>query len=1616
MKITSSFPRPKAALTWIFLAAACFWVSLPTPFLAVGSGDEGAAKKEDASEPPEKKAQDDKPASKDDAKKEEKKEADAAEDKKDAVEKDADTPKTDEAKKPVRNPLTDLIKRSLGKQPAGEAAGIPLPQAADAPKKNPNRHTSDPRAPYDKRADDWMRKAQAHAKAGEWKSALELLQRISELPEDTLYRTEDKKWTSLHSAAQRLRGEAPAELLDEYRVQFGGLARQLLNDALRSGDVEGFGRVATIYFHTDAGYEAANRLGSLHLDRGEFAVAARWFAALWQSHAGMTKDVLWRAKAAYALKQAGQAELSRQVFDDSLASATASTGLAGRSREPGKWLASAPRVAAADEPPLSDWPLFFGTPRRTGTTQGGEPLLLPRWRLATTDSHPVQSQIEHLLEDLADQSTTSLPMLFPTLVAGKIVFRTLHGVQVIDAATGRPLWQTDEPQSLERMLAGTAGQFQTDVNGGFFPGIVMARAGRWNNGGFFGGGNGEHSPLCNLLFRNANFGIVSSDGSRLFVVDDPQFLSNRQPANPFGFDPSANSLAIAPGRLSAYDLETGHPLWEIGGPANGEPFDLPLAGYFFFGAPVVDGGELFVVGESTAGDSSGQIRLICLDPRTGEKKWTQLIAASEVSIEKDIGRRWWTAQVAAADGILLCPSTVGWLVAVDRVTRTLLWGYRTPQQGQPNNNQAAFGQNEAMNMVQPTPLGATWSAAPPVIADGRIIYTPQDAQVLVCLDEFTGKELWTKPRGNALYLAGVFEGLVVVVGRDAVVAYRLENGSQAWSTPISPPSGRGVTVADRLYLPLAAGEVWSIALKTGSVASKWNLPGYVPAVGNLAMYRGMLLSVDAHGLTAFEQRDAVQSEIDRRKKDNPRDPWAMVREAEISLLARNVPEALASLRRVVREDVPGELRETFRSLLVRVLTATIRADFSSPETDANLNDLANVVSSADEKQSLQRLRAELFVARSEYEQAFEAYLALADNRQELVPRDDVPGLKVRGDLWVAGKLADLEASLPAEARPAIARRVAELRAQSEASEEARIRFLTLFRAHPEAVVVRRQLAESYANRGEFLKAEHLLLKLARGSDAAGAAEATLRLAQLMIAFKLPADAAYYYHELEHRLGAEKLPDGRTGREIVQALRDAGNLPDAPPPVLDWHADAVRIDRMGANYVNHVPQELTPIGSPLPFFLTHRFEVEPVAQRLEVIDGLTDDLHWSLPLRNKAGSAEGGLAIARAAGHRLTLLQRGVIHSLSPVDRKVLWTRPLENRGAGQQSFGRNQSPLQPMQQAVSLMNRHAAAFQGMPGAPGSTLGLANHEFVSYQGRRSMTVLDAVTGEVCWVYAGVRPSTHTLGGDEVIYLRPTDGQNPLALRASDGKRLEVKNLPETLNRAIHDVGDNFVLSGLPESKLGLRLFDPVAQRDLWTVPLAKGAVMAVLDNDRLAVLEQAEGKLAVIDLTSGERRDMATIAPEDFKGKTEFYVLSDNTHIYLLINKGQVQNYYSEQVPFVRASGLVLAFDAESGKQRWKQTVQAQNLMLERLTFSPFLVFSSRKFEQKGNLNFWSLHLLAIDKFSGTKLLDERSAAQPGFRSVTVNAAERYVELRSYNERLRLYPVEKSASAGQSGGQ
>lgn len=1523
----------------------------------------------------------------------------------------------------VANPLVDGLKRLFkSEKGAGGNPNDAAPASADSRRRSTpvRRNAMDARAPSDNQVDDWLARASALASAGEWKTALEVLQRVSALPEDALFFAGDRGWVSALWEANRLRGQAPAEILREYRQQFGGLARQLLAQAVDRGDALLLGRVANTYFHTEAGYEAANRIAARHLDRGELVSAARWLSELWKARAPLTGNLVWRAKTAWVLETLGDHDAAHDVAP----AAGQAVVVGGARHDFSGSISSGDSSHGSADPVLSEWMTFYGTVQRRGVASGGQPLLLPRWRHELTDNLRSRSQLEQLSEDLGDLGQSTAPALFATAVGGKIAFRTLHGVAVLDADTGRTAWVTAARQPIDKLLAGST----ADVDNaglelglpGFARGGIAPRGNVnfWNIGmqGHYRGA-GENSPLCNLLLRNANFGLLGSDGERLFVIDDAAFLTHRQPGNQGPWDANQFDRVAAGNRLVAYDLDSGRPVWSAGGTALGEAFDPPLAGYHFFGPPVADGGELFAVAEATSGNRSDQIRLVVLDAQTGALRWSQLIAHASAAIDKDVGRRWWPAQVAIDAGVVVCPTTAGWLTAVDRVSRTLLWGYRAPAAGleklRPFDHEQ-HGGAAAAALVQPAPLSGRWWAAPPILVDGRVVYAPLESNTLVCLELATGKEVWTKPRGSGLFLAGVFAGCALVVEREAVVAYNLADGSPAWRTKIPVPSGRGVALADRYTIPLMTGEIWSLALSDGSVIETMYAPSDRGALGNLLMYRRKLLSLDLFGLTAFEQRQAIHDEIAERLRDGRHAAETTVQEAEVHVADRNYPAAVSLLAKLPVAGLSLEVREKRRRLLVEALHAVIAADFSRPQAADDLAQLASLVDTPEEVRRVKQLRARLLVAGGDLSAAFDVYLELAgETSAVLLARDDQPETQVKVSAWVAGAIADLLEEAPAELRRQVDRRIAaQAAAARQQNAQAQYDFLALFANHPAANAVRSLLAETLARQGEFLEAERLLLEMQKRGDMASAAEAVERLARLMRQFDLPADAAGYYALLEERYGDVELAPGKSARRHVAELRAAGRLPQETRAIADWQASAFRIERLGAMHASPLTQVLHPKGATAAFFQQVRLEIDPAAQRLEVCSAASDEMLWSLPLRCQAASPDASLAFCYAAAHQLTVLHRGMIHCLSPVERRVLWTRPADGRQTVQPYYGRNTTAQQPMQPASALANRLSS--QSAMSSP-VDLAAVSEQFVCCQGRHELSLLDARTGGVRWTWAGIRPGMQIFAGRDVIYIRPRGGKNPVALRAADGKRLDVSGLADMLDRAIGQVGNALVL---PEARGGFRLHDPLTGNDLWARQFDRKALVSPLEGGRLAVLERDEqaGALHVLDFETGNSTLLGALTPDELRERPEAYVLADGLNVYLLLNRKRGNRGFSEIIPFVPADGLLLAFDPQRAKLRWKQPVASQNLMIERLESSPLLIFGARNQSRRRNDNvqYLMLHLLAIDKLSGARLFDETCPVQPSLRTLTVNAAERYIELRGFSERLRLRPVEKSAVEGTVG--
>ncbi|MFK7778762.1 MAG: PQQ-binding-like beta-propeller repeat protein, partial [Gimesia sp.] len=450
----------------------------------------------------------------------------------------------------------------------------------------------------------------------------------------------------------------PVEQRVKFNRQYAALAEKRFHDAqLDESPPEIYAEIATRFAGTPFGLKAMNYLTSYHMERGEFGLADQYLQRLLIHEAPITKSQQWRTKAAFIFKQTGKQSLIEDLFQSENQSSKPDQQIkiAGSDEIPQNWL-NKQRLLNTNSNPLQDeWPMLFGSPSRLARAKNADPLLIPRWSFPLTSNHTLQAQLNLIQEDLTYAQHATVPALPPIAINGKIVFRTLRGVQVLDSQTGTPLWESplkNSPESsyisaqLKRLRTPQArGLFDSDPNTQSFAPYT--------------GTDPDSHPLTSLLYRNANWGSQSSDGQRLFILESMHlnFGSSRYIRNFNRFGRGGNTFGASnrsANQIVAYDLESGQPRWKIGGIRFDEPFDLPLAGTFFFGAPTPAGDELYIVGERDR-----EIRVYALDPQTGEERWSQQIGNPDQDITFDTVRRWWIAPVAVDQGVLVCPTTIG---------------------------------------------------------------------------------------------------------------------------------------------------------------------------------------------------------------------------------------------------------------------------------------------------------------------------------------------------------------------------------------------------------------------------------------------------------------------------------------------------------------------------------------------------------------------------------------------------------------------------------------------------------------------------------------------------------------------------------------------------------------------------------------------------------------------------------------------------------------------------------------------------------------------------------------------------------------------------------------------
>lgn len=1481
-------------------------------------------------------------------------------------------------------------------EPAGPAGQVflqappgiglaPGDSTADAADDGSKLDDLDKRAPVRRNRQVVWEKAAAAVASGKWDDAFKFLDQWHALAEadsrgDSLVRHADGSLGSGRLETARLLQTLPSELRRKREEQVGGRAQSQLDAALQSGGLSSLSQVASRYFGTRAGYAAANRLATRLVDAGDFALAARWLLLLRDAKAPLAANLAWKKRtrlvlAITGLDRGAEDTPNENVTDDAL------DGIADA-------------LITSEPQSVREWLLPGGNAARHARTPGGEPVLIPTWTVSTVSSTQLQSSIDEMIEALTLGRSASVPVAAPICVDGRIISRTFHGIDVVDAITGQRLWSTSERSSVERLLESSSVKQgrRLIVDGPAFP--LFGEGGVDEVAGVAAG------PLSQFVFQNAAQGLISSDGRRVFYVeDDPMLtLGRTSMRNGQGLDESPEPGSGTANRLVACDIQTGRIAWQVGGPASDDPFGNTLRGLFFMGAPLPAGDDLFVVAMQ-----GRDVRLYCIDRNTGEARWSQLLAFADHQPDRDLVRRIWSAQPTVAHGVVVCPTSTGWLVAVDRSTGTLLWAHRYAAKKRPLLTPSfnLFGEN-GLTSIASEPVNSRWVASAPIIAGRRVFVTPPESRdehdpasgLIVCLDLFTGQRIWKKPRGKGRYLAGVSHDRAIVVENNAVVAYGLK-GKPEWDVDlpreVGAPSGRGVITGDSLWLPTQKSGLLRIDLTEGTIADQLTLPDASRPLGNLAMYRGMLISHHPAELQAFEQTTELEQRLATVRARDPRDPTTAVLDARLAIARGEFERAMTVLKNALTTSSAPVIRSQLRSLLAQAILKNLE---KAPAASLSLvRELGRLDESNEETVRHRQLAIEVLLRTGHPDEALQALLEL-DAAQTHLPISMINDPRVTTSMiaWMEERLATAWSQLPEAGRDAAAAAIAVRLNDARASHAERKHRARLFAFHPAAAALQVRLADLAVQQNQFAEADHWLARLANSRNPELAAPAVTQQIELGLRNFIDDSDLRRTIERAEALATHESPAGLLNTRLpkLRAAFEEQRTDYRSAEESRWSSSTqlhVALTRFGGLHTKPAVFGIDPVNGDSPAGSRYRIQISRAgnARRLSLIERATGELAWSVVLRGNSGGRYLGV---RRAGSLLLVLNRGVLNCLSIPDRRVLWTRAVDMP----------ESPSKfPRIKAVKLesgddWNSTLTAGVNDP------LPAVNERFVCSRGRKSLTVLDTLTGELLWQVDPAPRTVRVHATQSMVFLVRRNGQVASCFDARSGRPIE--DAPEEQQLPLARMGDQVVSAVTDEAAEAVTIESrhPGAEAPRWNYQYPVDHAFGIV-GDTLAIMRD-RGRLAVLDLTSGTLQEFDRIPASLRIGKPNFSVLRDERRWYVILSGDTERDYQAPSVRSALISGHLIAFDAGTGKMLWKQSLSSQYLILDQFASSPFLIALS----PSSNLlavPSESLRVLLINKHDGSSLLDESLPGLISVHSMRLDPRNGFAELFSQSDRIRL---------------
>jgi len=1529
-----------------------------------------------------------------------------------------------------------LLLRAYAQEPAGKqvaqakkvqekAKAAPGAPATDEPGKE--EMTDALSIPTDRRSQQSINAAQDLIKEEKWGEASTLLQKLLESKEDIFVEVErrtkgpdgkekvTRQRTSLRVEANRLLGTMPAQGLAFYELQNGARAKADLAQAKQTGDRQLLAVVAQRYFHTAAGAEATELLGTYRLDRGDYRMAALYFERLLSHYLADKLTPVTLFKAALAFRCTGDQAKADGVWKQLTKKDPRGLTLGDQQVAWDRMQKELDQFRAGSTTANSfDWPTFGGAPNRAAEGVGGAPFLEVKW---TQDMHSFGSDnraeaaiacVDQTLRSLEDRQLPILPAFYPIAATlqkdGKplplVIYRSFCAIHAVNAQNGKLYWMTTPSALSIDAVARDPGKWGSMH--------------QWINSYGMGGSN--------PLLENSTLGSLSTDNVYVYGIEDLAVPPHPQQTMQIQMNGGRGSIGTFDeflhfNRLQAFELDSGKIKWELGGPGsdsrNGDKGELNQS--FFLSAPLPLGDRLYVLNEK-----NGELRLLCLDPskdaNQGENPiaWTQTLATVREKLEVDVGRRIQAAMPAYSEGVLVCPTNAGAVLAIDLLTHSLVWAhsYRKIPASDPNQPmmggmpQAVFiRRGWAFNNGQQQNAASQWRVTAPIIQDGKVVYTPPDGNAILCLNLRDGTPAWESPRADDLYLGGVFNSKVLLVGKNHCRALNLADGKEAWKEKTGMPSGVGTASNNIYYLPLRKStrskdelpEVCAVNIVTGKIEkesrSRKKQNGSMEIPGNLIFYNGDVISQTALAVASYPQLKVKLAQIDERLKANPNDPIGLTERGELRLDDKNMLQgSVADLRTALASKPPAkataeerkkleEIVPRTRAKLYEALTELFLTDFSGNEKFLEeFKELCKVPPPADgssqdllqAQQEEQRRKAGYLCILGdgrekqgrllEAFQAYEEFGRLGGNR-ELISVPGLPALHTRPDVWAQGRISAMVARAAPEKRKPLEDKIAsEWKAIENSSDTEKLRqfvrvFGSLFAIGKEA---RLRLAERLIDENAFIEAEMNLLQLRQQDDATLAARAIDDLARLMIRKNLLEDAAYYYRILGQDYPQTVIRDGKTGADLFnEQATDKRFLPyldEAPSP---WSGGKVKAKEIPGTFrSNTATFTLDTDEESLPFFRRYRLGLSGnnTSTQLKLIDRTTGEDVWKHDVRDvtKMGAMlqnnQNNFRLPHQhLGHLVVLSIGPIVYAFDPIDRKILWDKDLSTPGMSTQTNW------------IADVNGNLQVYypDGYYQRSGQT-GPIKPSYVCLITRDSVTAVDPEHGNDLWIKTDVTSHTQVFGDDQYVFLVDVNNGAAVAgsgraVRAHDGSPVTVPDFAALYQRKLALIGRNLLLrDNESDGRMALRLYDVQTGKDLWKKAFAANSLDLKSEDPNLvgAVEPANEGKVTVVDLRTRKEVLVTRLGPKDLEKVQDIHLLSDRNHFFLTINKQpntqQNQNggFYSNVGNGIRSvpvNGNVHAFDRRTGKHLWQplKEISHQMLIADQCRDLPVLLFTAR---------------------------------------------------------------------------